>query len=222
MYSKKLKELLTPYNLGFTKIRIGPSDDGGYVIYQEPLSDTSNVYSFGIGPVCESDLDLAVMGKIIHMYDIQPFNHLSHPNFIFKQVYVTSTLVDQELESVDDTNLLMCMDIEEGEYEVLTNMSEKNLLKFSQITLESHWLFGKKGEHVIKMFERLNEYFYLYHIHGNSGGLIFDGVPDVVECSYLRKDLCDKVKKENQKYPLDELDFPNHPSQTQMILNWWI
>lgn len=221
-YSDKLKNLLIPYDLGFTKIRIGPPNDGGYVIYEEPLLKTNNVYSFGIGPVCDSDLDLAKMDKIIHMYDVNSFKHDYHPNYRFKQVFVTSSFVDSELDSLIETNLLMCMDIEGGEYEVISNMREENLLKFSQISIEVHWLFGNPGEHIFEMFNRLNKNFYLYHIHGNSGGTVTEGVPDVIECSYLRKDLCQNINKETISYPLKDLDFPNQKNQKQMILDWWI
>lgn len=253
-YYDKLKKLLTPYDLGFTKMRIGPPCDGGYVIYQEPLLKTSNVYSLGIGPVCGSDFQLAQMGKTIHMYDSEPFYHNEHPNYRFKQIYVTSEVFDTELDLVNDTNLLMCIDIEGGEYEILPNMKEENLLKFSQISIEIHWIGGENrivdgvpqnggrtlddnGECVIKMLEKLNKHFYLYHIHINNGANPFENFPDVIECSYLRKDLYTQVDKEfsrhlvtihkeTKSYPLDGLDYPNYTGPSNLAVNpefnWWL
>jgi hypothetical protein len=242
-YYDKLKELLTPYDLGFTKMRIGPPSDGGYVIYQEPLSKTNSVYSLGIGPVCGSDFQLAQMGKIIHMYDSGPFYHNDHSNYRFKQTYVTSEVFDAELDLVNNNDLLLCMDIDGSEYEVIPNMKEENLLKFSQISIEIHWIGGKNrivegvpnngerplndnGKPIIETMERLNKYFYLYHIHINNGANAFENFPDVIECSYLRKDLCVQVEKETKAYPLDGLDYPNYTSPHNLAVNpefnWWI
>jgi len=250
-YYDKLKELLTPYDLGFTKMRIGHLCDGGYVIYQEPLLETNNVYSLGIGPVCGSDFQLAQMGKIINMYDAEPFYHNEHPNYRFKQIYVTSEVIDDELKFTNDNNLLMCMDIEGGEYEILTNMKEENLLKFSQISIEIHWIGGENrivdgvpknggrepndnGKSVIRMFEKLNKHFYLYHIHVNNGANPYEDFPDVIECSYLRKDKCvhigngnyTTIHRETKPYPIDGLDFPNYTGPSNLAindkLNWWL
>lgn len=253
-YYDKLKELLTPYNLGYTKMRIGPNSDGGYVIYQEPLEATNSVYSLGIGPVCGADYQLANMGKTVYMYDAEPFAHSSHPNFRFKQLYVTAKNFDAELKSVEDNNLLLCIDIEGGEYEVITKIKEETLLKFSQISIEIHWIGGEnrvvegvpnnggrklndKGRTVLKMLERLNKHFYLYHIHVNNGALPFEDFPDVIECSYLRKDLCMRldekssnyiatVHKETLPYPIEGLDFPNYTGETNLAINttldWWV
>lgn len=253
-YYDKLKELLIPYDVGFTKMRIGPHGDGGYVIYSEPLAETNTVFSLGIGPVCGSDYHLAQMGKTIYMYDAEPFGHNSHPNYRFKQLYVTSKTFDDELDLINDDNLLMCIDIEGGEYEVLSNMKLENLLKFSQITAEIHWIGGEnrvvdgvpnnggrdstdRGKSVIDMIERLNKYFYLYHIHINNGANPVENFPDVIECSYIRKDSClhkDKyssnyfttIHKETKQYPLDGLDFPNYTGPSNLSVNpefnWWL
>jgi len=133
-------------------------------------------------------------------------------------------------------------------------MKEENLLKFSQISIEIHWIGGENriaddlpqnggralndnGKCVIKMLERLNRHFYLYHIHINNGANAFENFPDVIECSYLRKNLCvqvDKefsmnlvtIHKENKSYPLDGLDYPNYTSPHNLAVNpefnWWL
>ncbi len=185
------------------------------------------------------------------MYDAEPFYHNEHPNYRFKQIYVTSEVFDDELDLVNDTNLLMCIDIEGGQYEILPNMKEENLLKFSQISIEIHWIGGENrivegvpqnggralndnGESVIRMFEKLNKHFYLYHIHVNNGANPFEDFPDVIECSYLRKDMCihtDKgnyvtIHKETKPYPLVGLDYPNYTGQSNLAVNdkldWWL
>lgn len=236
-YYDKLKNELIPYDLGFTKIRIGPNCDGGYVIYKEPLGETDIVYSFGIGPICVCDTQLANMGKLVRMYDSKPFIHKTHPNFRFKQMFVTSETINEELDSISDNNLLMCMDIEGGEYEVFSNIKEENLLKFSQISIEIHWIGGEyrvlppgkgaygrppEGDEVINLFKTLNKNFVLFHIHENNGANPVDEFPDVIECSYLRRDLCDKIEKETKSYPLPGLDYPNWNNNVKIDLNWWL
>ena len=237
-YYDQLKEELIPYDLGFRKRRIGPNGDGGYVIYSEPLEKTKNVYSLGVGPVSICDWQLANMGKIINLYDSAPFTHQVHPNYRFKQIWVDSKVMDQELDPVTDNNLLLCMDIDGGEYETLVNMKEENLLKFSQISIEIHWMcyeyrtftpeegaYGRPrdGQEIIKFLQLLNKNFYLFHIHENNGALPCEGFPDVIECSYIRKDLCDKVEKETKAYPLPGIDFPNYNNNVEMpSLNWWL
>lgn len=236
-YYDQLKKELIPYDLGFRKRRIGPPYDGGYVIYAEPLEQTKCVYSLGVGPVSICDWQLANMGKKINLYDPAPFTHQVHPNYRFKQIWVDSKVMDQELDPVTDNNLLLCMDIEGGEYETLTNMKEENLLKFSQISVEIHWVGGEyrdilsegaygrppEGDKVINLFKTLNKNFYLFHIHENNGANPYEGFPDVIECSYLRKDLCNKVEIETKSYPLPGIDFPNYNNNVEMSsLNWWL
>ena len=130
-------------------------------------------------------------------------------------------------------------------------MKEENLLKFSQISIEIHWIggenrivdgvpqnggraLGDNGECVIKMLEKLNKHFYLYHIHINNGANPFENFPDVIECSYLRKDMCihtDKgnyvtIHKETKPYPLVGLDYPNYTGPSNLAINdkldWWL
>jgi hypothetical protein len=217
----KLKTLLIPYNLGYNKIRIGPPSDGGYVLYKEPTDTSNTVYSLGVGGIWGADLQFAEMNKKVFMYDVNDF-HYSHRNMIFKKIFVTSEIMDDELKNVTDNNLLLCMDIEGSEFELITNMKTENLTKFSQISFEIHFVWSRKNDLLFPMLERLNEHFDLFHIHSNNYGHILNNMPDVFELSYLRKDLSKQKNKESLIYPIRGLDYPNNPTRLDHLLDWWI
>jgi len=214
-----VKKLLTPYDLGYTKIRIGPKEDGGYVFYKDMIEKTEVVYSFGVGWVWGCDLEFANMGKIVHMYDKNDFTP-NHKNMKFKKAFITSALVNEDLREIKDNNLLMCMDIEGCEYEVLLNLDKENLLKFSQISLEIHGAPDSKN--LIPLLERLNENYSLFHVHANNYSGFTMNFPQVLELSFLRKDL-EKIKKvESNSFPIKDLDYPNNPSSKDYVLDWLI
>jgi hypothetical protein len=220
----KIKNMLTPYDLGLTKIRLGPKQDGGYVVYKEPLEKTKLVYSLGIGWVSQTEYDLCLLGKKVKMYDCDPYNGLWHKNMEFKQIFVDSKFFNSELDPIEDNDLMLCMDIEGSEYELLSNIKNKNLLKFSQINFELHYLWTNPNKELFNILEKLNKNYVLFHIHGNNCGPEKEGLPDVVELSFLRKDMCKQITKENINYPILGLDFSNDPhdrNKPDYILNWW-
>ena len=96
-----------------------------------------------------------------------------------------------------DNNLLLKIDIEGGEFDSLLNASEETLNKFMCIVIEFHWL-GKDDDkqNKINCFRKLNNLFYIIHVHANNHSPIFVKddfyhIPDVVEITYIRKDLID-------------------------------
>lgn len=217
----KLKASLIPYNLGFTKVRIGPPIDGGYILYKEPLESCQTVYSLGVGYEWRADIQLAQMNKKVFMYDDKNYN-FSHPNITFKKLFVTSQTMDEELNEVKDDNLLLCMDIEESEFELLQNIKLENLKKFCQISFELHFLWSKPNDLLFPILDRMNEHFDLFHVHSNNYGNIMNGMPDVLELSYLRKDISKQKIKESLIYPIAGLDYGNNPTVPDHLLYWWI
>ena len=63
---------------------------------------------------------------------------------------------------------------------------------------------------------------YLIHVHFNSSVDVTHStqIPDVLELTYINKDLFDKPPPLNKiPFPLDRLDFPNDAYHNQHILN---
>ena len=63
------------------------------------------------------------------------------------------------------------------------------------------------------MLRRLNEFFFLFHIHANNslpkvnlGGQTF---PPLLELSWVRKDLARYRRVTQEKYPIKGIDYPN-------------
>jgi hypothetical protein len=226
----ELKEALTPVDNGNTKIRIGHNRDGGYVVSKECVDESQIVFSLGIGDgspgqECECDKQLADEGKQIFMYesayDEPP---IKHENFHFNKLFVTSDNFKTEIQTKhpDTDNMLLMMDIEGGEYELLSNIDDEILTKFSQICFEIHWMHRRTND-VISIINKLKANFDLIHIHGNNYAYILNGMPDVIELTFVRKDKAtSEIKPLNIGFPLPGLDFPNNPNEADYQIDWWI
>jgi hypothetical protein len=51
---------------------------------------------------------------------------------------------------------------------------------------------------------------------------LIDGVPDVLELLYIRKDRLSNLEKRKNSFPIEGLDFPNNPAQPDIKLDWWL
>jgi hypothetical protein len=226
---QEIKDLLIPYDTEHTKLRFGRTSDGGYVFLKELLGDVNTVYSLGYGGEAEIDLYFAENGKKVYLYDdVWDSMTTTHENITYQKVFVTSEFFNNELKGVKNDCLLLC-DIEGGEYEVFKNMDDDSFKRFSQIAIEIHDVVSGDRERNLEFFKKLNKHFYLTHIHGNN--FVYDdgrehpvthGVPDTIECLYVRKDLCKDVKVSDKSFPLPLIDFRNNPNREDIELNWWI
>ena len=111
-------------------------------------------------------------------------------------------------------------------------MTNQQLNSFSQIFIEFHWPFDT---YRCDMLKKLNETHYLVHIHGNNycdrdipkhlpSGRTYDGtltinhkhypsikISEVLEITYIRKNLFShKLNQIDKHYPTP-LDSPNNP-----------
>ena len=231
------KNLLIPYKLGFNKIRIGKNYDGGYILAKELLENCECVYSLGVGNECSFDYQLAEMGLKIYMYDGSVENPpVSNKNFIFNKKYINHNNFVEELiknNHFNNKNMIAQIDIEGNEYEFFKNLDEEVLLKFSQICVEFHELhfqYLKNNDWINKILNN----FYIFHMHGNNIGMdgregrgyigtYVDGFPNVLEVSFVRKDLVtQQTVIDNTSYPLSGLDYPNAYDKKDYELNWWV
>lgn len=128
--------------------------------------------------------------------------------------------------------MLLQMDIEGGEYDVLTFESIETLGKFSVIIVEFHSLDRLFDEHFLKMFtsifEKLYGKFSICHVHPNNcrGTVIRDGieVPILIEVTFIRNDLVDNYKLESPVNLPHELDqrCVSTKNEVSMPSCWWV
>ena len=241
----EIKKLLIPYDYPNLK-RYGSLYDGGYVISEDLLNKTEIVYSYGVGPDeswISFDRQMANLKKTVYLYDDlkNDFWAKNDPFFVFKKEYVSSKNIYSNIvdnDHINNTNMLLKMDIEGNEYETLLNCTEHLFSHFDQLAIEVHDVVNshlepyylinaedeqKRWENKINLFNLLNKYYNLVHIHGNNNSFkTIDGVPDVLELLYIRKDKFNEVKERTISFPIEGLDFPNNPSVPDIQLNWWI
>ena len=116
------------------------------------------------------------------------------------------------------------MDIEGGEYPWLLCMNETQLDKFKQIVIEFHGItddtWGCKYKDKLKCLQKLSKTHYIMHAHGNNYRSTVNGIPQVIELTYVNKKYFNSVPELNtQPLPIPNLDFPNKPIVKDINLN---
>jgi hypothetical protein len=210
---------------GTGKIRIGAAKDGGYVLLDD-FAGTQSCLSLGVGRDVSFDLDLANRGIQIFQFDHTIEGPpVTHPNFTFHRervaavegeaeggVTIPSILVNSRIE---DSGLLMKMDIEGGEWPVFAELPADILQRFSQITCELH---GFAHVHRDIWFERarlalsrLTEHFAVVHVHANNHGpMVVAGqtaFPNLLEVTFASRARY-TFEENTEEFPT-VLDAPN-------------
>lgn len=226
---EEIKKLLIPYHCD-TLQRYGGFIDGGYVYEKGLLEKSVIVYSYGIGtPTWISfDIEMADMGKDVFMYDAS-VSHIANENsklHFFKE-FVNSSNIEGHILSNGHQNIsdmILKMDIEGNEYETLLNCNESIFNRFNQISIEVHNILNNDCEPKIKLFTLLNKHYKLVHVHGNNSlRELIDGMCDVLELTYIRKDYSNHLNEISKiSSPRLELDAPNEISQPEIKLDWWL
>jgi hypothetical protein len=230
---------LTLYKSNYPKQRIGSKNgDGGYVIAVLDTYDVliscgiSNDISFEeeflkINPIpC-----LAFDGTISKLPENKENTIQFYKTNIGPENSPTTTNLHKEIEPFN--NIFLKMDIETYEFRWLHTLSEAQLRKFKQIVIEFHFPFTiPTFTHLdvripvfekMSVFETLSKTHTLIHFHCNNccGTTTYENtnVPNVFECTYVRKDVQDKGELNTDSLPT-ELDrkntnnadiFINHP-----------
>jgi hypothetical protein len=111
------------------------------------------------------------------------------------------------------------MDIEGGEYNWLSSISDEQLQKFKQIVIEFHGItndgWGCSYGEKVKCLEKLANSHYIIHAHGNNHGPVCNNIPDVIELTYVNKKYFDSVPNFNtSQLPAPNLDNHNNPNNS--------
>lgn len=219
-------------------VRVGKSDDGGYVMWNDFL-DAQIAYSIGIADDVSWDKSMLIFCPNIDIYQYDhTISNLPEENSKFhweklgvcgrynemqSNLKTLTMLVDKNGHNHED-NMILKIDVEGAEYEVLANLPVDTLKKFSQIVIEYHDLTNvTRGGNIISALERLNITHQLVHIHANNF-LPYVSVqgkvlPQLLECTYLSKE---KYKfKESQRVFPTELDRANYYRHPEIYLGTW-
>ena len=127
-------------------------------------------------------------------------------------------------ETIKDTNhngkIMLKIDIEGDEFEILNDITLYSN-QIHTLIVEFHELNRNYNKFETLIIE-INKKFYIIHIHGNNvTGVNEIGLPNTLEISFLNCDLFfNKNIKTKSKFPIKNLDFPNHKCIEDIEINF--
>jgi hypothetical protein len=218
-----------------SKIRYGEKYDGGYVIAE--IDGGYDCYiSAGIANEESFSRDFLANHAIPkdHCFGFDgtieeyPSGYTDNIQFIKKNILHINDEYNTDMSELIDqhSSIFLKMDIEGGEYPWILHLSKDRLERFKQIVIEFHGIMGGmyhcNWHHKMACLEKLASTHFIVHIHGNNYGDVVNGIPDVVEITYVRKTCfeTDPVR-DMSSYPVPGLDYPNdyhHPDLDLMSL----
>jgi hypothetical protein len=218
-----------PYDAeGVQKRRFGRAEDGGYVILDNAFG-AKHLLGYGV------DKDVSFENELTKAWGIKAhiFDHT------INEVPLTSSDVEYVKEGIghadeppihtlathvsryvpEGSDFVLKMDVEGAEWDVLLNA---DLSRVTQLIIEFHELQEAHSD----VIQKINEMFYLVHIHGNNchnqPWMYIDRVhmmPRYLECTYVRKDLV-KAAPSVHKFP-GNLDRKCRKDVPELDLNFW-
>lgn len=210
-------------------IRLGNKYDGGYVIPKEVIKASDVLMRYGNGSDTSFEKDISQnFNKTSYEFICNVKNSesgISNCHLLNEYVGTSSICKKENIFSEDITsfslqcqnlklenkNILMKIDIEGAEYSIMDN-----ILKYSDnimgIVTKLYIRKLKTYEKILKFLSLFDKDFVLVHLHGNncySCKRKKFPIPDVIELSYINKNLINSYQiSKNQKHP-QPIDQPN-------------
>lgn len=225
--------LLTVYDPGRPKQRLGKLGDGGYVIA------TGFEYDFfiscGIANEFDFDTDFVTQYKVSGAaFDgtvNRPVGFPAQIEFTRKNIGVNGGEENLQTLLEAHANVFLKMDIEGGEWAWLNAMPERLLANVKQFALELHglwddsWLATRADK--VTALQKLTRTHRIIHAHGNNNGAVIPAAapgvaatPTVIEITLLRVDLCGTALN-TAPLPAAGLDFDNELVGFRMDHRGW-
>jgi hypothetical protein len=226
-------ELLKVYNFD-KKIRLGVNGDGGYVIGELDNPKYDCYISAGIADEESFSVDFIekynmneynsfAFDGTIHNY---PYRYTNKISFIKKNINAYNDNFNSNLDYLINkyNNIFLKMDIEGGEYPWLLLLDENQLSKFKQIVIEFHGItndgWGWSNVDKIICLAKLANTHYIIHAHGNNNSFMLNGIPNVIELTFVNKKYFNSIPKLNkQNLPIENIDCRNVIHYDEFILN---
>lgn len=227
---RDLIERLAPIKTVRELIRVGPRNDGGYLV-PDDLEGIQYCFSPGVGPSSSFEKALEAFGIHSFLADASvegPATELK--NFTFDKLFLGKDGEPDQISLASwvaryvpeaSTDLLLQMDIEGAEYPVLRDAPPELLRRFRIMIVEFHSVASirdaRRHPEVGGTINKLLEDFHVVHIHPNNccGSLIYADVeiPRVMEVTFLRKDRDPGAAYVNAlPHPLDADCVPGNPT----------
>lgn len=219
-------------------IRIGPDEDGGYLL-PDDLEGVRACFSPGVDVESRFELQVAERGIDVFLadYSIEKPKY-DHPRFQFTKKYIGAmdhgiymtmdSWVAASLPEDSSSDLLLQMDIEGFEYEGIFSMSQSLLNRFRIIVIEFHFFDRLFEKHFFKkvnrVFEKLLINHSIVHIHPNNdakpvtiGGI---DLPPYLEFTFVRNDRVNpNAFVSHGKHPLDQDNVPKE--SVELSRHWY-
>ncbi len=222
------------------KKRLGKDNDGGYIIVKDNIESNNNydiLISAGISDDISFEIDFLREFENVNTcfaYDntISEIPICNDP-FSNKIQYIPKNISSRENESDKLTNLhnllttykdiFLKMDIEGSEYEFFNSLDLDKMRSLKQIVVEFH--YPCINEAMWSILGRLTETHWLVHLHPNNNCGINTFkcsndqniiVPNVFECTYIRKDY---LERSTEPIPNVLLDMPNKEEMPEIVLS---
>ena len=224
--------LLKP-KANYSLVRFGDNKDGGYLL-ADCIKEFSQVFSIGVGDNTSFDEAISEIVMSVFMIDHSVDIYPKRPNITFIKKKLVPNVTDSSLEislselcgELDNSNpTILKMDIEGSEWAILESTEQAILQKFDQIVIEFHGFLdkAKQGQlHIIRtVLVKLLQDFEVVNTHANnySQHQIFLNYPvvDVIEVSFLRRDLCELTNTSSES---NIRNFPNNPMRYEVFLTY--
>lgn len=235
MYTMINPKFLTVYHINpSNKIRYGHKRDGGYVIMK--LNVKYDCYiSCGVGKEESFTRDFLAANRQItpeHSYAFDgtikkyPRKYSKTIQFIRKNISAHNNKRNTNLINLltKYNNIFLSMDIEGGEFPWLISLDKKYLKHIAQIVIEIHGLtsndkWGSDVDTKNTCLHKLRKTHILIHAHGNNNAPVINGIPNVIELTYINRKYFKGKPKLNKNYLPSKLDASNRPNKRDIILN---
>jgi hypothetical protein len=229
---RALLQALRPREPGIELIRIGPDNDGGYLV-PDDLDGIRYAFSPGVSNESGFEAELANRGMRVFLADYSVDGPaVEHPQFVFDKRFVGCLTNDRyitlddwhdaKLGSGANDELLLQMDVEGAEYETLLAASPALLAKFRIMIIELHWLPQLWNEPFFyvaaRTLDKLLQTHAVVHIHPNNCcGSVKSAsleIPRIAEFTLLRRDRLRATGfRVNFPHPLDRPNVAKEPLQ---------
>ena len=212
------------------KLRLGVEKDGGYVFGEVGGYDcyisagVSDEESFSRDFIKKYEMkqSFAFDGTI----QDYPYEYTKDITFIKKNIGPEQTDTTTNLKEYQFNNIFLKMDIEGGEYPWIESLDESDLQRFKQIVIEFHGIndnhWNASYSTKVNCLKKLATTHYLIHAHGNNwagcSNVYNSIIPDVIELTYVRKDVLHFPCFNKTSFPLS-IDFRNNVNNPEIILN---
>lgn len=220
-------------------IRMGSDADGGYILSERVVPASQGMLSLGVGDNWTFDQAWRdeKPNDVIHSYDgTIDINRMSaekqesyHRCFQGLTRHYTENAgktsrpgvvsFPDMLERLGVDQIYLKMDIEGAEYHLADDIYA-NAHRITGMVIEYHYTC-KFRDMFLEQMRKYNERFHIIHVHHNNGcSLCEDKFPNVLEFSFLRRDLYDGPVVQRFESYLPALDQPNDPNRPDLELHF--